>query len=365
MKKRIGLVVGTRPEAIKLGPVYRALKERDGFDTLTILTDQHGSIRDSLLYLFGFEPRVEAGAESVRGDQLAFSGRLSANLRSVLGSEKLDAILVQGDTTSALVGAVVGAACGIPIGHVEAGLRSHEWRSPFPEELNRIGIARFATWHFAPTEGAAANLRAEKVGGKVEVTGNTVVDAALWTANRDDTRRLLDTLVPTASDREHVFVTAHRRESFGTPMARIAEAIATIADQHREFDIIVSLHPNPNASRPLKWRLSNIANVRLMDALPYRSTIGLIANARAILTDSGGLQEEAPSFGVPVVVLRDVTERPEGIAAGCSTLAGTEVAGIVEGFEWALARGRVDVANPFGDGEAAQRIVARLAEDLL
>lgn len=362
----IALIVGTRPEAIKLAPVYRAL-ELAGASPVVVLTGQHEALLDPLIGLFGLDRRIDLAAR-VPGDTLtSFAARCLDRLGHCFAGEGFASVVVQGDTTSALVGAWAAAYAAIPVAHVEAGLRSGDLANPFPEELNRRMISETARWHFAPTVLAAENLRREGRGGDIHLVGNTVVDSALWVAGLRETRALVAERFPLLSGRQHMFVTAHRRESFGRPMVEIAEAIAQIAMLEPENELIVSLHPNPNASAPLAKRLCQVPNVQLTEPLSYPLTIGLIATASMILTDSGGLQEEAPSFGVPVLVLREVTERPEGIEMGCSRIAGTSTASIVGAFErWRADGHHCPAANPYGDGLSGQRIadvlVASLAE---
>jgi len=326
-----------------------------------LLTGQHDTLLDPLIGLFGFERRIDLAARKPGDTLTGFAAHGLEQLGQCLDAEAFDAVVVQGDTTSALVGALAGAYAGIPVAHIEAGLRSGERDNPFPEDLNRRMIAETADWHFAPTEGAAQNLRREGFDRGIYVVGNTVVDAALWVADMTSTEELVRQRFPQLRERPHVLATAHRRESFGRPMEAIAEAIAEISLRESGTAFIVPLHPNPNASQPLVDRLCGIANVELTEPLSYPLTIGLVAGARMILTDSGGLQEEAPCFGVPVLVLRDVTERPEGIEAGCSRLAGTTTKGIVEVFErWKMEGHRPPQTNPYGDGRSGERIASIL-----
>ena len=352
----IALIVGTRPEAIKLAPVYRAL-EQAAAEPVVVLTGQHEALLDPLIALFGLERRIDLAAREPGDSLTSFAARCLDRLATCYADERFAAVVVQGDTSSALAGALAAAYAGIPVAHVEAGLRSGDLANPFPEELNRRMIAKTARWHFAPTSLAADNLLREGQGGDIHVVGNSVVDSALWVAGESQTRALVLERFPALADRPHLFVTAHRRESFGDAMSEIAEAIATIAEREPGTEVIVSLHPNPNASAPLARRLRGIRNIQLTEPLSYPLTIGLIATASMILTDSGGLQEEAPSFGVPVLVLREVTERPEGIEAGCSRIAGTSAAGIVAAFErWRQEGHRCAAANPYGDGRSGERI---------
>ena len=360
----VALIVGTRPEAIKLAPVYRAL-ELAGAAPVVVLTGQHEALLDPMIALFELERRIDLRAR-IPGDTLtSFAARCIDRLASCYADESFVAVAVQGDTTSALAGALAAGYAQIPVAHVEAGLRSGDLANPFPEEMNRRMIAETAHWHFAPTSLAAENLRREGRTGHIHLVGNSVVDSALWVAARRETRALVLDRFPTLADRPHFLVTAHRRESFGRPMREIAEAIAAIAERERETEVIVALHPNPNASAPLAERLCGVPNVQLTEPLSYPLTIGLVATAAMILTDSGGLQEEAPSFGVPVLVLREVTERPEGIEAGCSRMAGTSTDGIVDAFErWRAEGERCAAANPYGDGRSGERIAEVLLGSL-
>ena len=360
----IALIVGTRPEAIKLAPVYRAL-ERRGAEPVAVLTGQHEALLDPMIALFGFERRIDLRAR-VPGDTLtSFAARCIDRLETCYAEERFAAVVVQGDTTSALAGALAAGYAQIPVAHVEAGLRSGDLANPFPEEMNRRMIAETAHWHFAPTVLAADNLRREGRNGAIHLVGNSVVDSALWVADRRETRALVLDRFPALADRPHFFVTAHRRESFGRPMTEIAEAIAVIAEREPGTEVVVALHPNPNASAPLAERLCGVPNVQLTEPLSYPLTIGLVATAAMILTDSGGLQEEAPSFGVPVLVLREVTERPEGIEAGCSRIAGTSTNGIIDAFErWRAEGPRIASANPYGDGHSGERVAEILVASL-
>ena len=332
---------------------------------MVVLTGQHEALLDPMIALFGLERRIDLRAR-IPGDTLtSFAARCIDRLAKCYANERFAAVAVQGDTTSALAGALAAGYAEIPVAHVEAGLRSGDLANPFPEEMNRRMIAETAHWHFAPTELAADNLRREGRSGQIHLVGNSVVDSALWVAARRETRTLVLERFPTLADRAHFFVTAHRRESFGQPMLEIAEALAAIANSEPETEMIVALHPNPNASAPLADRLCGIPNVQLTEPLSYPLTIGLVSRAAMILTDSGGLQEEAPSFGVPVLVLREVTERPEGLDVGCSRIAGTSAAGIVAAFErWRGEGHRCAAANPYGDGRSGERIAEILVGSL-
>ena len=326
-----------------------------------MLTGQHDALLDPLIALFRIDRCITLDCRRP-GDSLSdFLGRATACLGDLFAREPFDAVVVQGDTSSALAGALAAAYCGLPLAHVEAGLRSGDLASPYPEELNRRLIAESAAWHFAPTIVAADNLKREGRGGRIAVVGNSVLDSALEVAARPETRRAVLDRFPRLAERRHLLITAHRRESFGRPMRAIATALARIARLEPELELVVPLHPNPQASAPLAETLCGIPNVELTEPLPYPLAIGLVARAAMILTDSGGLQEEAPSFGVPVLVLRSVTERPEGLAAGCSRLAGTSARRIVAEYRrWAAEGPRLPPRNPYGDGRTGQRIARAL-----
>lgn len=365
---RIALVIGTRPEAIKLGPVYRALKELNA-DPIVVLTGQHGAILDPLIDLFSLHQRVTLDCQAGDGGLTDFSGRMLVEMGKLLFSRPFDALLVEGDTSSALIAALAAAYRKVPVGHVEAGLRTPDITEPFPEELNRRMISETSAWHFAPTPLAAANLRREGFEQEIHVVGNTVVDAALRIASLPETSAMVAERFPSVRKRGYFIVTAHRRESFGEPIREIGQALAALADRYPELDFIVPLHPNPNASVPLVDAIGKRPNIITTEPLPYQLMIGLISGAFAILTDSGGLQEEAPSFGVPVFVLRDVTERPEGVEVGCSVLVGTNKERILKAVARLVEKGidheeRRAIANPYGDGCSASRIASILIQSL-
>ncbi len=361
---RVALVIGTRPEAIKLAPVFHALTAV-GIDPIVLLTGQHDTLLDPLIRHFRLDRRVQLVARR-RDDLSVFTGRCTAAIGEWLGANPVAALLVQGDTSSALAGALAASLQRVPIGHVEAGLRTYDPDCPFPEELNRQLIARTARWHFAPTAAALRHLEREAVGGTLYLSGNTVVDAAKWTADDPDAKAQARVVHPALGSRGHVLVTAHRRESFGAPLRRIAFAIEILARRHPDLDFLVPLHPNPQARAPVIEMLDGRPNIRLLGPIPYPPMLALIASAVTVLTDSGGIQEEAPSFGVPVLVLRDTTERPEGIETGHARLVGTVPATIVDAFDrWALATRAPPGPNPYGDGDSAMKIAHILRADLV
>jgi UDP-N-acetylglucosamine 2-epimerase len=356
--RRILIAVGTRPEAVKLAPVIRRLRKEPGrFETIVCATAQHRDMLDQVLALFEIAPDVDL--DLMRADQAPneVASRAFAALDRVLADYPPDWLLVQGDTTTAMCAAVAAFHRRVRVGHVEAGLRTRDLHQPFPEEMNRRVVDLVADAHFVPTERAAQALRAEGVPeDRIHRTGNTVVDALLQIAEGQGE------LTP----EDLVLVTAHRRESFGAPLAAVVSAVGRLAREFPKFRFIHVVHPNPNVRAALSG-YRDLPNVELVEPLDYRSLVSLMRRSRLILTDSGGIQEEAPTFGKPVLVLRRKTERPEGIEAGLARLVGTDEDRIVEEAGRVL-RGTSDlaraarVANPYGDGRASERIAAILAE---
>jgi UDP-N-acetylglucosamine 2-epimerase (non-hydrolysing) len=354
--RRILVVVGTRPEAVKLAPVIRRLRREPArFETIVCATAQHREMLDSVLSLFGIE--LDVDLDLMRPDQSPneLAARAFAALDRVSSDPPPEWLLVQGDTTTAMCAAVVAFHRGIRVGHVEAGLRTGDLARPFPEEMNRRVVDMIAAACFAPTRRAAATLAAEGVASeRIHLTGNTVVDALHEIADRDGE----------IEPEDLVLVTAHRRESFGEPLARVLRAVDRLARTFPGTRFVHVVHPNPNV-RSLVGATDAPANVERVDPLDYRAFLRLLRRSRLVLTDSGGVQEEAPAFGKPVLVLREKTERPEGIEAGLAKLVGTDEGRIFEEAARVLT-GRSDLraagaVNPYGDGHAAQRIVAALS----
>ncbi len=351
------LVSGTRPEIIKLAPLYHALRAEPGVNPVWLHTGQHGDMAAQILACFDITPDISLRRE---GSSLSeFSLGCRAQLETVLTSRPWAAVVVQGDTESAFLGALAGFYHRVPVAHVEAGLRTYNLDRPFPEEGLRQMIGRIARFHFPPTPRARAALLAEAVPAeRVQVTGNTVVDAQQWTvAHHGIARR--------AEGRGHLLVTVHRRENWGRDVEEICHAIAAIARAHPELVVRFPVHLNPVIKQPVHEILDGLPNVQLSEPLDYLAMQQAIADAWLLLTDSGGLQEEAPTFGVPVLVLREETERPEALEAGCARIIGTQRARIVAEVEqlWAdtEAHARMQRAgNPFGDGQACARIIAEL-----
>ncbi len=366
-------VFGTRPEAVKMAPVVQALARTDGIEARVCVTAQHREMLDQILGLFQIKPDYDL--DLMRSDQslAELSAAIFTHLDPVLDDFKPHWVFVQGDTTTVAVAAMLAYYHRIRVGHVEAGLRTHDKWQPFPEEINRRIAGVTADLHFAPTEWAHQNLLREGVDDKtIVVTGNPVIDALEFVAKQPDVEsitQLLDKLG--IGDRELVpgkhrlvLVTAHRRENFGAPLEAICLALKKLAARG-DVEIIYPVHLNPNVQEPVNRILKNIPHITLLPPLDYLPLVQLMKHAALILTDSGGIQEEAPVFGIPVLVLREITERPEGIEAGTLKLVGTDSARIVEWTNRLLDDPSVymqmaKAANPFGDGHAAEKIVQAL-----
>lgn len=354
---RILVVVGTRPEAVKMAPVILRLREDPSrFETIVCATAQHREMLDSVLSLFEIEPDLDL--DLMRPDQSPndLAARALAALDGVISRRPADWLLVQGDTTTAMCAAVAAFHRRVRVAHVEAGLRTGDLHRPFPEEMNRRVVDLVSDAGFAPTVRAAVALAREGVPpGRIHVTGNTVVDALGQIAAREGA----------VAPEDLVLVTAHRRESFGEPLDRVLAAVSRLAEAFPATRFVHVVHPNPSVRDAID-RSARSSNVERVEPLDYRSFVRLLRACRLVLTDSGGVQEEAPAFGKPVLVLREKTERPEGIEAGLARLVGTDEARIFEEASRVLS-GRSDLAagdgvpNPYGDGRAAERIVAALA----
>lgn len=351
------IVCGTRPEIIKLAPVYQALKASDWAAPAWLHTGQHGDMARPMLECFGIRPDYALARHGQ--SLLEFSTGCRVQLDQVLQQQPWAAIVVQGDTESAFLGALAGFYNRVPVAHVEAGLRTHDLRRPFPEEGLRQMIGRIASAHYAPTVRAAQALEREGVSpAHVHVTGNTVIDAQLWVANRYDIRRRVD-------GKGHLLVTMHRRENWGADVEHICAAIADVAHAYPALPVLFPVHLNPVIQEPVHRLLGHLANVQLVAPLDYLAMQQALADAWVVLTDSGGLQEEAPTFKVPVLVLRTETERLEVVDAGCALLLGCDRERIVATIhtlmndDMAYRRMRA-TRNPFGDGTAAHQIAKNL-----
>jgi UDP-N-acetylglucosamine 2-epimerase (non-hydrolysing) len=366
----IMVVFGTRPEAIKMFPVVHALRQLPTLDVRVCVTAQHREMLDQVLEIARITPDIDLDVMQANQTLDGLLTRLVTGLGEAFDAEKPDRILVHGDTLTTMAATLAAYFRKIPVGHVEAGLRSGNIYHPWPEEVNRKVAGAIADLHFAPTETAAAALRAENVpADRIYVTGNTVIDALLATKARIDAEPSLalglDPLLSRFADNRIIAVTSHRRENFGEGMKAIAEAIAAIAARD-DVAVVFPVHPNPHVRSTMAPILGGLDNVALIDPLDYPHFVRLLAISDLVLTDSGGVQEEAPAFGKPVLVMRETTERPEGIAAGTAKLVGTDKARIVsEIFRLlddkdaysAMARAH----NPFGDGTAAKQIAEIVA----
>jgi len=357
LHKRILVAVGTRPEAVKLAPVVHALRAAPWAETRVLATAQHRQMLDQIHAFFGITP--DRDLDLMRPDQTLadLTSRMIAAMDPVLAAEKPDLVLAQGDTTTVMVTALCCFYRRVPFGHVEAGLRTGDIDNPFPEEMNRVLVGRMAALHFAPTEGSRQNLLREGVAAeRVLATGNTVIDALLWAAQRVD-----PALYAPPAGKKLILVTAHRRENFGEPFANVCAALRQLADRP-DVQMLYPVHPNPNVRDVAMRVLGCHPAIRLVDPLDYPAMVAAMRACTLILTDSGGVQEEAPSLGKPVLVLRTTTERPEGVSAGAAKLVGTDRARIVAEASQLLDDPRAyatmaSVQNPYGDGRASQRIV--------
>lgn len=368
MVSRVLFVFGTRPEAIKLCPIVLHMRGRAAeFEVKVCATAQHREMLDQVLAAFGVQPDYDLNV--MRPDQslAQASSRILAALDPVLGQERPGMILVQGDTTTTLCGALAGFYHKIPVGHVEAGLRTRDIWQPFPEEMNRVLTTRLAALHFAPTTTSADNLRQDRAPeSRIVVTGNSGIDAVLYVRDRLERGDLAGPGWPMLDPaRKLIAVTAHRRESFGAGFERIAAALGRLA-RRPDVQIVYPVHPNPNVQAPIRRALAGLPNVFLIDPLDYVPFVDLMRRAHFLLTDSGGIQEEGPSLGKPVLVLRETTERPEAVAAGTVKLVGTDENRIVAEATILLDdpdehRRMSLIHNPYGDGTASGRIADAVA----
>jgi UDP-N-acetylglucosamine 2-epimerase (non-hydrolysing) len=373
--KKILIFAGTRPEAIKMVPVVRALRTMDdAFDVTLCASGQHKEMLEQAFADFDLTPDIDLGVMAPSQTLASLSARLFTAIDDLLEREKPDAILVQGDTTTAEVAGLCAFYRRIPLGHIEAGLRSHDMDAPFPEEMNRRVISMVGTWHFAPTQLAKKNLLDEKVAPtSIYVTGNTVIDALL--EMRERIRKSVPPLPPKveallAAKRTIVLITGHRRESFGQGFENICEALRRLAQRHKDTAFVYPVHLNPAVGETVRARLGAIENIILESPLSYKPFIRLMDASKLLLTDSGGLQEEGPSLGKPVLIMRKTTERPEGVTAGVNKLVGTEVENIMLNVDRLLTdaaayKQMASTKNPYGDGTAGQQIAEILLSTLV
>jgi UDP-N-acetylglucosamine 2-epimerase (non-hydrolysing) len=355
---RVTCLVGTRPEAIKMAPVIHELRRREGFGVSVVATAQHRDLVGPLLGFFGIAPDCDLDVMTKDQGLAPLTSRLIERVSAVLAADRPELVIAQGDTTTVMASAVACFYAGIPFAHVEAGLRTGDLRQPFPEEFNRVVAARVAAFNFAPTETARTNLLREGIAPEtITVTGNTVIDALQWTVARSPEPGFA--LEP---GQRLLLVTLHRRESFGAPLTRAFAAISRLATANPDLVVLYPVHPNPNVAGAASRLLGGIERVRLVAPLDYPQMVAAMQRAHLILTDSGGIQEEAASLGVPVLVARDATERGEAVEAGLARLVGTDTDRIVAEAQHlldcptahqAMSRG----GSPFGDGQASRRIV--------
>ncbi len=373
--KKVMLVFGTRPEAIKMAPLVKAFESDNDFDTTVCVTAQHREMLDQVLDLFEIKPDYDLNIMKPGQNLYEVTSNILLGLKDVLEEAKPDVVLVHGDTTTTLATSLASFYQKIPVGHVEAGLRTGNTYSPWPEEGNRQVTGRLTSFHFAPTKESESNLLKENVDlENVIVTGNTVIDALVSVVKRFESDEALEGKIQDLiaqkgyivdKNKKLVLVTGHRRENFGQGFLNICEALKTVAKQHPEADIVYPVHLNPNVQKPVKEILSDVENVFLIPPLDYEPFVYLMNHSYFILTDSGGIQEEAPSLGKPVLVMRDTTERPEALEAGTVKLVGTDIQQIIDEctklFEDEKSYHTMSKShNPYGDGKACERIVSFL-----
>lgn len=370
MKKKILIVFGTRPEAIKMAPLVNKFKSDARFETSVCVTAQHREMLDQVLSFFDIIPDYDLNLMKPNQNLYSLTASIIEGLKPVLEEVKPDYVFVHGDTTTTMAGSIASFYSGTKVCHVEAGLRTHNKWSPFPEEINRQIAGRVCDYHFAPTALSKSNLLQENIKeDTVLVTGNTVIDTLLDSVERvkQEPSDLIKELSQTLGDREVILVTGHRRENHGDGFIRICEALKTIALDNRNRLIVYPVHLNPKVQEPVKRILNDVNNIILIDPLAYQDFIWMMNRAKIIITDSGGIQEEAPSLGKPVLVLRDTTERPEAVDAGTVILVGTDKDLIVsEVLDLLNNNIRFEAMsklhNPYGDGKACERIVEFIAQ---
>ncbi|MES0004241.1 UDP-N-acetylglucosamine 2-epimerase (non-hydrolyzing) [Mesorhizobium sp. M0062] len=369
-RRKLLIVFGTRPEALKCFPVARAALAHPGFTTEICVTGQHREMVDQVIELTGLPVHYDLNIMQPGQTLFDVTSRVLLGMAGVLEKAKPDIVIVQGDTTTAMTAALAAFYKRIPVAHIEAGLRSHNINSPFPEELNRKIAGNIATWHFAPTTEARDNLIAEgKAANTIFVTGNTVIDTLLHFSSEIDADKLMNAKLAARfpfidPTKKMILVTGHRRENFDGGIQRICTALKALSAR-RDVQIIYPVHPNPNVRSVVDAEIGTVPNIHLIDPQDYLPFLYLQKQSYLVLTDSGGVQEEAPSLGKPVLVMRENTERPEGIAAGTARLVGTDIEKILANAnslldDESVYRGMAERHNPYGDGQAATRIVEEL-----
>ena len=374
MIKKVLTVFGTRPEAIKMAPLVKALEQDSHFEAKVCVTAQHREMLDQVLELFDIEPDFDLNLMKAGQSLNDVTSAILLNLKPVLTEFKPDVVLVHGDTATTFATSLAAYYEQIAVGHVEAGLRTGNIYSPWPEEANRKLTGALTQYHFAPTDTSKQNLLNEGyTEDNIVVTGNTVIDALLTvkdkvTADKELSKQLSSQFSFLDNNKRLILVTGHRRESFGGGFERICQALSIIAKQHQDVEILYPVHLNPNVQEPVNRLLADVDNVHLIEPQQYLPFVYLMNRADIILTDSGGIQEEAPSLGKPVLVMRDTTERPEAVDAGTVKLVGTDIELITRTIGELLDKQEVYDAmsfahNPYGDGKACQRILAKLVQD--
>lgn len=367
---KIAVIIGTRPEAIKMAPVYLALRNDHRFEVVLIATAQHRQMLNQVLEIFSIVPDVDMDMMQPNQTLAGLTAAVVTGVQDVLVQLKPDVVLVHGDTTTCLAAALAAFYEQIPVGHVEAGLRTYDLQAPWPEEMNRRLVDQICCWCFAPTKSAAENLRNERVPeGNIFVTGNTVIDALLIVRDMAQQRTpdVPGLSIESLEGKKLILVTGHRRENFGKPFEEFCHALRDIAIANEDVVIVYPVHLNPNVQKPVRTILGNEKRVHLIEPVEYLSFVYLMNRSYLIITDSGGIQEEAPSLGKPVLVTREVTERPEAIEMGLAKLVGTEKENIAANVSILLSDQQAyaemsRVSNPYGDGKASQRILDILCQ---
>lgn len=364
--KKVMLIFGTRPEAIKMGPLVKELEKHHDIETIVCVTGQHREMLDQVLCIFDIVPQYDLEIMKHKQDLFDVTINILEKLKPVLEKEKPDMVLVHGDTSTTYAAGLASFYLRIPVGHVEAGLRTHNIYSPYPEEFNRQSVGLFSALNFAPTKKAAQNLLDEgKTASSIYVTGNTAIDALKTTVREDYTSPIIEW----ANDSKLIVLTAHRRENYGEPMRHMFQAIKRIVDEHEDIKVVYPIHMNPMIKELADEIFTETKRVKIIPPMEVIDFHNLLAKSHIILTDSGGIQEEAPSLGKPVLVMRDTTERPEGIEAGTLKLVGTDEEVIYEHFKELLENQLLykemsEASNPYGDGTASEQIVTILKEKL-
>jgi UDP-N-acetylglucosamine 2-epimerase (non-hydrolysing) len=368
--KKLLFIIGTRPEAIKMAPLILLCRQEKTFDVKVCLTAQHRAMLDQVLAFFSITPDHDLAMMKPGQTLFDITVECLKGLEKIISSEQPDLLLVQGDTTTAFAGALAGFYKGVKIAHIEAGLRSGNKLSPYPEEVNRKLVSTMTDFHFAPTSLAKENLLMENTRENIFITGNTVIDALLLGLEKvksDPSIKNKFSFLDTS--KKLILITGHRRESFGTPFENFCTAIATLATNYPDIQIIYPVHLNPQVQAPVKKILSGHSNIFLTEPVDYPSIIWLMNQCYFVITDSGGIQEEAPSLGKPVLVTREVTERTEGVASGTALLVGTDTKIILEHASRLLEdksyySAMANAVNPYGDGTASKQIIQILKEKL-